>query len=71
MSTQVQQKSGGIGFCSLLAVLFIGLKLTGYIDWSWLWVLAPLWLPVAFVLTIFLVFGLIWAVGSKRSARRW
>lgn len=34
-------------FCSLLTVLFIGLKLTGYIAWSWLWVLSPLWLPTA------------------------
>ena len=35
-----------------LALLFIGLKLTGYIAWSWWWVLAPIWLPV----TIFLPF---------------
>ena len=33
----------GPGFLSLLALLFIGLKLTGHIDWSWVWVLAPLW----------------------------
>ena len=36
-------KSGGIGFMSLLGLLFIGLKLTGYITWSWWWVLAPFW----------------------------
>ena len=30
-------------FCGLLAVLFIGLKLTGLIAWSWWWVYAPLW----------------------------
>jgi len=33
-------------FLPLLAVLFIGLKLTGYILWSWLWVLAPIWIPL-------------------------
>lgn len=33
--------SGGIGFCGLLTVLFIALKLTGFIGWSWLWVLSP------------------------------
>jgi hypothetical protein len=33
--------SGGIGFCGLLTVLFVGLKLTGYINWSWWWVLSP------------------------------
>lgn len=42
-------------FLQLLTVLFIGLKLTGHIDWSWWWVLAPLWAPFA------IVFG-IWGV---------
>lgn len=39
-----------LGFFSLLAVLFIGLKLGEVIVWSWLWVLSPLWLPLAVVL---------------------
>lgn len=39
--------SGGIGFCGLLTVAFIVLKLCKVITWSWLWVLAPLWIPVA------------------------
>ena len=34
-----------IGFWGLLGLLFITLKLTGYIAWSWVWVLAPLWAP--------------------------
>lgn len=40
-------------FCGLLTVAFIVLKLTGFIDWSWLWVLAPIWIPVAFYLILF------------------
>jgi hypothetical protein len=44
--------SGGIGFAGLLAIVFITLKLTGYIDWSWVWVLAPLWIPVALIFVI-------------------
>lgn len=43
---------------TLLTVLFVGLKLTNYIDWSWWWVLAPLWIPVAIV-TLGLLFFLI------------
>lgn len=39
----------------LLSLLFIGLKLTGHIAWSWLWVLAPMWLPAAIVLVAFCV----------------
>jgi len=42
----------GPGFLSLLALLFIGLKLTGHIDWSWVWVLSPLWGKVLFVLVM-------------------
>lgn len=45
-----ESSSGGIGFAGLLTVLFIGLKLTGYISWSWWWVLSPIWLGFALVL---------------------
>lgn len=34
----------------LLGVLFVGLKLTNYIDWSWWWVLSPFWIPFALLL---------------------
>lgn len=47
---------GGISFCGLLTILFIGLKLTGYINWSWIWVLAPLWLPATILITILFLF---------------
>lgn len=40
------QKSG-VSFAGLLTVAFITLKLIGAIQWSWLWVLAPIWLPFA------------------------
>ena len=36
--------SGGIGFVSGFLITFIVLKLTGYVDWSWLWILSPLWI---------------------------
>jgi len=44
--------SGGIGFPGLLTVLFIGLKLTGYISWSWWWVLSPLWISALLAIVI-------------------
>lgn len=44
-----------ISFAGLLTLLFIGLKLGNVIDWSWWWVLAPLWIPFAFVIAIFLI----------------
>jgi len=36
--------STGIGFCGLLTIVFITLKLLHVIEWSWLWVLSPLWI---------------------------
>lgn len=48
----------GIGFCGLLAIVFIVLKLLGVIKWSWLWVLAPLWLPTAVVILIILIIAI-------------
>ena len=47
--------SGGIGFFGLSTVLFAGLKLTNYINWSWWWVLSPLWMPTALALVIFII----------------
>lgn len=47
---------GGIGFCSLLTVLFIGLKLTGHIAWSWVWVLSPMWIGAAIAVAFLFLF---------------
>lgn len=41
---------GGIGFVGLLTIVFITLKLTGFITWSWVWVLSPLWISALIVL---------------------
>jgi hypothetical protein len=49
---------GGIGFTGLLALLFIALKLTGVIAWSWVWVLAPIWISLGIGI-LFLLVGLI------------
>lgn len=43
MSNSSSSSSSGIGFFGLLCIVFIVLKLTGFIDWSWWWVTAPLW----------------------------
>jgi len=48
-------RNTGIGFPGLLTILFVGLKLTGYIDWSWWWVVSPLWIPLVVVFLVFLI----------------
>lgn len=55
MSKSNNNSSGGIGFIGLLTLLFIGLKLTGYINWSWWWVLSPMLGVVAFFLVAVVV----------------
>ena len=47
--------SGGLGFCAVLAIVFIVLKLVDKIDWSWWWVLSPIWIPIAFFFLIAIV----------------
>ena len=48
--------SGGIGFCGLLTILFIALKLIGVIHWPWILVLCPLWFPIVVVVLILIFF---------------
>lgn len=66
MSNNNQVQSGGIGFFGLLAIVFITLKLTGVIAWSWWWVLSPLWGPVAVVIAIAILIGLIALAFDRR-----
>ncbi len=44
-----------IGFSGLLTILFIALKLTGFVNWSWLWVMSPLWISAALALVIIFI----------------
>jgi hypothetical protein len=48
--------NGGIGFAGLLAIVFIVLKLTKVINWSWWWVICPLWLPWAFAIVVAVIY---------------
>ena len=64
-----QTQSSGVGFLGLLALLFIGLKLVGVIDWSWWWVTSPLWGAPVFIIVlaiaVFLVATIAELVGRK------
>lgn len=60
--------SSGIGFCGLLTVMFIGLKLTGCIDWSWWWVTSPLWIPTLLVITILAACGAMIAIATAKGS---
>jgi hypothetical protein len=51
MKETVNVNVGGL-FTTLLTIAFVVLKLCHVIEWSWLWVLSPLWIPLAIVIVI-------------------
>jgi len=64
---------GGIGICGVLALIFITLKLAevGTVaQWSWWWVLSPLWIPAAIVLPIAGLAIVIAVIGEYLERRR-
>jgi len=59
---KTENESGGVKIADLLLILFIGLKLAGVINWSWVWVLAPMWIPLG----IWVVTVLAMVIARKR-----
>jgi Flp pilus assembly protein TadB len=59
--------NNSIGFFGLLTLIFITLKLTGYIDWSWWLVLMPLFIPVIIIFTILVI---MLVMGARVRQRR-
>ena len=55
MNKEFQYTGSGVSLAGILGVVFITLKLTNVIDWSWTWVLAPFWIPWAiFFMVLFI-----------------
>lgn len=59
MSNSGGQRRGGVGFFGLLTIMFIGLKLTGVIDWEWWVVLSPMWGSFALLVVALIVLHVI------------
>lgn len=66
MSDSKSNSSGRIGFCGLLTIVFITLKLMKYIDWDWTWVLSPIWIPIAIALSFFFLAALLTGLFGRR-----
>jgi len=69
MKRDVTVNVGG-GFFGLLTIALIILQLVGLIDISWLWVLAPVWIPTVLCLMVLLLFWMLRAISNKRFERR-
>ena len=59
MRKEKEVKTVGLGFVDALTLLFIALKLTGQIDWNWVWVLSPIWISILFLAVLAIVILLI------------
>lgn len=66
MSDNKTSSSSGFPFLSILALIFITLKLTGHIAWSWWWVLSPIWIPIGLLALVVLIWFLIAIIGGKQ-----
>lgn len=51
----MENSNGGIGFVGLLTIAFIVLKLLKVINWSWLWVLSPLWIAALLIIILIII----------------
>ena len=60
---------GGIGFTGLLTIAFIILKLCNVINWSWWWVLSPLWISTGLALTILIIIFIVLIVSCTVEER--
>ena len=66
MKNNNDYSSGGLGTGGVLGLIFIVLKLVGVIDWSWLWVLAPIWISVAISLIALVIYTIIIVSETKK-----
>ena len=62
-----ESRSNGIGIGMVLFIVFLVLKLTGTINWSWWWVTSPLWIPFVAAVVILGIVGLIGAIIEQLS----
>jgi len=58
--------SNGLGLGTILFLIFMVLKLTNYIDWSWWWVTAPLWIPLLIILGVLAVIGIVFLADKHK-----
>lgn len=67
MENNNTRNGGGLGFFSVLQIVFIVLKLCGVIDWKWAWVLSPTWGSIIFYIVIAIIYA---AISTRRNRRR-
>lgn len=67
MNNATTKVEGSFPFLSILCLIFITLKLTGYITWSWWWVLAPIWIPISIIIVVFVIVGMLYVAENNKN----
>ena len=70
---------GGLGLSGVLTVVFVVLKLVGVINWSWVWVLSPLWISAIITIVLIIILFIVYLVclsewdtkDKKRKKNKW
>jgi len=66
MNKNNNNTSSGVTFASLLFLLFLALKLTHVINWSWWWITAPIWGPFVIVAVVLIIIAVIAVLLNKK-----
>lgn len=67
MNSNRNSSSSGIEICGVLTIVFVVLKLVGVINWSWLWVLCPLWINLLLTIIVAVIIVII----NKRTSNKY
>lgn len=67
MSSNRNSSSSGIEICGVLTIVFVVLKLVGVINWSWLWVLCPLWIDILLTVIVLVIITIIDKMTRKKT----
>ena len=70
MSDNKSTISSVIRFSGVVAIIYIALKLTGVITWSWLWVLAPIWITFVIVVSKLIIAGMVIIANKYQNLTR-
>lgn len=63
------KRNSGLGLCGVLTIVFVVLKLVGVIDWSWLWVLSPLWINAGIIIILTVIVIIIDSKSKNKHSR--
>lgn len=71
MKNNNNTSGGGFGLASVLTIVFVVLKLVGVINWSWVWVLSPIWIDLILTALVIICVVIYYAHEDKKWEREY